>query len=120
MQVAKWGVNRGSGEIIKRFIGLGGKIYVNQRRKVVWDSRTYQGSMMHCSPNKLGTSYMINLHFFTGFLKQNFSHSVQSWKPHVQVWHPMHARALLGGKDVIKRGEIWRIGDGKSVNIWKV
>ena len=27
-------------------------------------------------------------------------------------------KSIIKGRDIIKRGAIWRIGDGKSVNIW--
>ena len=27
-------------------------------------------------------------------------------------------KSIIKGRDVIKRGAIWRIGDGKSIHIW--
>ena len=28
-------------------------------------------------------------------------------------------RSLLKGKDIVHEGSIWRIGDGRSINVWK-
>lgn len=80
----------------KRYTGPSGRIYANQRHKVQWGSKIFQGLTMHSWQNKHGISCIIKTRCSTEFLRRKFSLTAQSCKPQTQVQPLMHGRVFLG------------------------
>ena len=80
--------------------------------------KIFQGSTMPSSPNKLSTFYTIKPHYFIEFSRPSFFQNYTI----MEATNPSSAsymwKSIIKGREVIKRGAVWRIGDGRSTTIW--
>ena len=61
---------------------------------------------------------MINPHCFIGFLKRDFFPNCSIMEATCLSSTSYAWKSIIKGRDMIKHGAIWRIGDGKSAHIW--
>lgn len=110
-----FGVKR---ERAKKSIGLNEKSFANRSPKGVWVLRIYLCSIMVYWRNRHEGSYMTKHLCFIGCLSPNTFQTVQSWMQANPSFASYAWRSIIWGREVIKKGAIWRIGDGKFVDIW--
>jgi len=105
-------------EIKEKFIGRNGVHYAFQMTLVVWVSRNCINSMMQCWQSKCGDCLKIRLLSSISFSKQIFF-------PNWTIFYAKEDkgsfawRSILKGREVIKKGAQWRVGNGENILIYK-